>query len=341
MSRTLSALGRHRLAVLGCAVFTVVALLLTGLVAGTLAGGVGSARSYTAVFRDASGLAAGDDVRISGVRVGLVEDVRLDGRHARVRFTVEDDQPVYAGTIASIDFLNLLGQRYVGLTPGDRGAELPPGATIPLQRTRQGLDLTAIFNAFRPLFDLIEPEDVNELATNIVQVLQGQGPTLRHLTAETARLTQRLVARDEVIGRVIANVTVVMETMDDHKAQFRSLITELDGLTGAIARNREQIGSTLDRVQELVSTFASLLDAGLHDVNRGVSSLAAWAASFERQAPRIAEALRSTQTLVTGYIRSLGLGSYLNTYVCDSHLQVQGGPRVDLSRTDASSRRCR
>lgn len=341
MSRGLHAVLRHRGEFVGIVAFAVLALVLTLLVAGTLAGGVGSARTFKAVFSDATGVGKGDDVRIAGVRVGKVVGVELEGRQAVVEFSVEDEQPVYADTVVSVDFLNLLGQRYLALTSGRKGERLAPGTTIPRERTRNGLDLTALFNAFRPLFEMIKPEDVNELATNIVKVLQGEGPTLRHLSAETARLTQRLVDRDKVIGAVIDNVTVVMETMADHKTQFRSLITELGKLTATVARNRDQIGRTIDAVQLLVTRFSSLLRAGLDDIVRDVRSLSAWTASFAKQSPRLARALDDTQVLLLGYIKTLGLGSYLNTYVCESKLQLDQGPVIDLSSNDKRSRRCK
>lgn len=340
MSRLGGAIRRNPFEAVGVAAFAVLALVLTLLVAGTLAGGAGEGRDFRAVFHDATGLSAGDDVRMAGVRVGKVEEVALHGREAMVRFSVAKDQPMYQGTVVSIDFLNLLGQRYLSLEAPHRGARLAAGATIPRSRTRDGLDLSALFNAFKPLFDLIKPADVNELAGNIVQALQGEGPTLRDLGAQTARLTRTLVDRDQVIGAVIDNVSAVMETMDDHRAQFESLVTELDRLTTTIVKNRSQIGATIDAVQLLVTRFSSLLHDGMADVTRDIASLASWAASFGRQAPRIARALEDTQELVKGYIRSLGLGSYLNTYVCASHLQLEDGPPINLSTSSRHSRRC-
>lgn len=344
MSRTLSALARARWQLTGVAVFTVISLGLTLLVAGTLArGGTGEVRMLQARFHDATGLHPGNDIRIAGVRVGKVESLRLDGKVALVRFSVQADQPVYAATVASIDYLNLMGQRYIALTTGPRpGPELEPGATIPLERTRDGLDLTALFNAFKPLFELIRPDDVNRLATNIVQVLQGEGPTLRHLMAQTAQLTAHLGDRDRVIEAVITNLTTVMETVHGHRGEIASMVRQLDGLTASIAGNRTEIGATIDGVQGLVTTFAGLLRDGGSSLDRDVASLAAWAHSFARRAPRLAEALRSTQLLLRSYVKTLGLGSYLNTYVCQSSLQLgDGGQTVELRPSRQNSERCR
>ncbi|GGO93926.1 ABC transporter substrate-binding protein [Nocardioides phosphati] len=342
MGRLFSAMRRHPLDTVGIVIFTALALLLTSLVAGTLAGRSGPSKEYEAVFHNASGLAPGDDVRISGVRVGKVKGVQLDGTDARIRFSLADGQKVYQGTTATVEFLNLLGQRYLHLeATSPRGDVLAPGSTIPVDHTRAGLDLTAVFNAFRPLFEMIKPGDVNQLADEIVQALQGQGGTIRHLVQQTAELTGRLVDRDEVIGSIIDNLTVVMGTMDQHRAEFRSLITELNTLTGVVARNRDTIGRTIDSVQGLVTQFAALLAVGNGDVIDSVEALARWSSSFATVAPRVARGLKDVEVLLKGYVKTLGIGSFLNTYVCKSDVKLAGGPPVDLSAASSQhSWRC-
>jgi len=341
MSQFTSMLGRNRWSLVGVVAFAAGALLLTMLVAGTLVGGSGPTRDYRAMFRDASGLIPGDDVRIAGVRVGKVKAVDLVGSNARVTFSVARDQNVYSDTMATIEFLNLLGTRYVDLQTRTRDQALPPGSTLDLSHTREGLDLTAIFNAFRPLFDAIRPADVNELAANIVQVLQGQGPSLQHLSEQTALLTQNLVDRDQIIGSVMTNLTAVLETLDGHRQEFRSTVHELNDLTEVIADNRDEIGDTIDGLQDVVTSFSSLLDDGADSVNRDVKALAVWADSFASVTPLIASGLLDTQELLTGYVTTLGLGSYLNTYVCESAIKVTGGPKIDLAPTDLQSKRCK
>jgi phospholipid/cholesterol/gamma-HCH transport system substrate-binding protein len=341
MSRFVSMLHRNRWSAVGVVTFVAGALLLTMLVAGTLVGGSGPTQTYQALFRDASGLIPGDDVRIAGVRVGKVKEVDLAGLNARVTFTVARDQHVYSDTMATIEFLNLLGTRYVDLQTTSRNDALQPGSTLDLAHTREGLDLTAIFNAFRPLFDAIRPADVNELAMNVVQVLQGQGPSLQHLSEQTAVLTQSLVDRDEIIGSVMTNLTAVLETLNGHRREFRSTVHELNDLTGVVADNRKEIGDTIDGLQDVVTSFASLLDDGGDSVDRDVQALAAWAASFASVTSLISSGLLDTQELLTGYITTLGQGSFLNTYVCESYVKVTGGPAIDLAPTDQQSKRCK
>lgn len=182
MSRLGATLIRSRGPLLGVVLFAVFAIVLTSMVAGTLSrGSLGSTRSYTALFTDASGLQTGDDVRIAGVRVGKVTSIDLDGKLAKVGFALETDETVRTNTTAAIDYLNLMGQRYIALRVAGAPGPVQTGGTIPLSRTSVGLDLTAMFNAFRPLFSMIKPSDVNVLANDIVQVLQGESGAIHDL----------------------------------------------------------------------------------------------------------------------------------------------------------------
>ena len=341
MSRMGASLGRSKGPLLGVVLFAVFALLLTAMVAGTLSrGALGSTRSYAALFTDASGLQTGDDVRIAGVRVGKVTGIRLDGKLARVTFALQTDETVHTNTTAAIDYLNLMGQRYIALrmsgTPGP-----PQAGTIPLSRTSVGLDLTAMFNAFRPLFALIKPSDVNVLAGDIVQVLQGEGGAIQDLVDQTARMTSTLADRDQVIGAVITNVSAVMRTVSGQRREIASIVTQLNGLTTTVARHRQEIASTIDAAQGLVTSVAGLVDELKAPLSADVGSLAAWATSFGRQTPLLARALSDTQILLETYIRTLGLGSYLNTYVCHSLIQVGSAPAQEMKVSNKLSERCR
>ena len=76
---------------IGMILFLIVSIALTSTVVVTLRRGVdGDTATYTARFTDVTGLKAGDDVRMAGIRVGRVDKVSLDGAVAKVRFRVEN-----------------------------------------------------------------------------------------------------------------------------------------------------------------------------------------------------------------------------------------------------------
>lgn len=351
MSRQLSELRRNKGAVIGVVVFSLVAVLLTSMVAGTLSRGSGADTiTVTAVFRDATGLRPGDDVRLAGVRIGRVGETRVgtgdDAGLAVVSLRVDRDQGLHDDVVASVDYLNLMGQRYVAITRPDREADaggLADGDRIPLSRTRSALDLTAMFNAFEPIFDLLQPGDVNLLASNIVQVLQGQGPTIRHLLDQTAELTSGLVDREDTLARVVDNVTLVMETTHEHRDEVTALLDGLDSLTTGLAKDRDRIATSLVAIDRLSETTADLV-GDARPLLQDVTALSQpWLRHLASRTDLLARTGAALPQQLKVYLRTLGYGSYLNVYVCSLHGQFKGVPtKVDLGVTgNKHTERCR
>src|SRR4051794_2779888 len=197
-------------------VFAVVSLVVTGtlvVIMGKFGGG--ETEEYSAIFRNASLLQKGDDVRVAGVIVGKVRDVEIVRTdRAKVDFTVVKDLPLTTSSLAEIRYLNLVGDRYLAVQQGPEGAaRLRPGRTLPESQTRPALDLSALYNGFAPLFNALEPSQINELSLNIVKVLQGEGGTIEGLVRETASLTTTIANRDQLVGDVIDNLNQTLGTV--------------------------------------------------------------------------------------------------------------------------------
>ena len=208
-------------------VFMVVTSLATGLLVITI-GNVtfGESTEYKAVFSDVTGLNTGDDVRISGVRVGSVKSIDIyQRRQAMVTFDVDSDSELNQATNATIRYRNLVGQRYIALTQG-AGSDtvLDEDDTIPLSRTEPALDLTVLFNGFKPLFAALSPEDVNKLSYEIIQVFQGEGGTVESLLQSTASVTNALADRDKIVGQLIDNLNDVLVIVGDRDQELSDLI---------------------------------------------------------------------------------------------------------------------
>ncbi len=72
--------------------------------------------TYTALFPDAAGITKGDDVRIAGINVGEVTEVKARGASVRVEFAT--DHPLTKDTRTEVKIGSLLGDRYLQLQPG-------------------------------------------------------------------------------------------------------------------------------------------------------------------------------------------------------------------------------
>lgn len=301
--------------------FALVTIAATALLAATIVNVSFTPQdSYHAVFTDVTGLETGDDVRVAGVRVGEVEGIRVKDRTlAEVTFTVSADRPLLTGTRAVVRYRNLVGQRYIALTegPGDVSARLRPGGTIPLSRTQPALDLNALLNGFKPLFAALSPSDVNQLATEIVQTLQGEGGTVNSLLAHTASLTSTLADRDKLIGSVIDNLNTVLDTLDKRGSRFSGLLTQLRRVVSGLAADRGPIGESLVSIGDLTDVTSGLLKDARPPLKDDIAGLGDLTGTLNKNEHTVEGVLKRLPNKLNALTGTASYGSWFNFYLCD------------------------
>jgi phospholipid/cholesterol/gamma-HCH transport system substrate-binding protein len=342
----MSALSSTRSSLVKLLLFAAVTIFATSILAVTIANVTfGSKATYTAVFGDATGVVPGQDVRIAGVRVGEVSGVRVapDRVTAEVEFTVLKSSVLTEGTEATLKFRNLVGQRYLALTQGTGSARpLAAGTTIPRSRTHDALDLTVLFNGFKPLFAALSPKDVNELSGLIIATLQGEGGTVDQLLARTASLTSTIADRDAVIGRTIDNLNAVLGTVSEHDEQLLTLIDELQRFTSGLAADRETIGRSLSGINDLSDELAKLLVSTRPDIKDDLAQLRTLTTTLNApdNVTHFEDFITSAPRRIENLTRTATYGSWFNFYLCRFDTKTPILPGVSPGY-DVSAARCR
>lgn len=334
-------------AVVTIAAFSMLALTISPLQFG------GRAR-YAAVLSDVTGLAKGDDVRIAGVKVGRVKDIALAGRsRAKIVLDVEGSRTLTESTRVVIRYRNLLGQRYVALVQGaGSSTRLRDGATIPIERTQPALDLTVLFNGFKPLFAALSPKDVNQLSSEIIQVLQGEGGTINSLLARTASLTSSIADRDAVIGRTITNLNSVLGTVGARDQQLNELLVQLQRFVSGLAEDRVAIGASLASISALSTDTAGLLQQVRPPLKGDIANLRQLSATLNQpqNTKKFEKFMDTWPNKVDTLTRTATYGSWFNFYLCrfDGSVVLPAGvlgltkdTRMPVNVADNGAARCR
>lgn len=301
-------------------------------------------QTYTAEFRTVSGLENGNFVRIAGVEVGKVENIRIrDDGIALVDFGTDTSVVLTEGSRALIRYRNLIGERYLALEEGVGGTRvLQPHATIPLSRTAPALDLDALLGGFRPLFRALDPEQVNALSGQLIEALQGEGTTITTFLTQTASLTSKLADRDQLIGQVITNLKTVVGSLGDRSSQFATAVDSLSAALTTMADRRQDLRNGLVRANDAAASIGDLLAQGrepfknvVREADRTATAILADRDNFDRFLDTLPDAYQM--------LNRQGLyGDFFSFYLCDLILKLngKGGQPVYVKVAGQSSGRC-
>ncbi|WP_174550655.1 MCE family protein [Nocardia vermiculata] len=308
-------------------IFVLVTLLATFVLGLTIANYSGGGTSFKARFTDVTSLNPGDEIRIAGVRVGKVTDVSIVDRSlAEVKFELTDRDSLPASTTATIRYRNLVGQRYIALEQGTgmQGHKITEGATIPLERTKPALNLTTLFNGFRPLFQTLSAEDVNKLSYEIIQVFQGESGTITDLISHTASLTNKIADKDAVIGEVVKNLNSILDVVNARDNQLNDLIVNTEALVTGLNAERGTIGSAVDSLSNLASATADLLVPTRPTLQGSIAGLNQLTGTLNDRSDEVNQTLANLPIKMEKLGRAASYGSWFQFYVCG--IDIVAGP---------------
>ncbi|MFK4090374.1 MCE family protein [Kribbella sp. NPDC020789] len=326
-------------------IFVVVTTIATALLAVTIGNITFNATTkYRAVFTDAVGLNQGDDIRIAGVKVGQVDKIALyQNTLAMVTFSVDSDQIVDTSTKATLRYRNLVGNRYIALTDGVGGGErLKANGLIPKERTAPALDLSVLFNGFKPLFTALTPADVNQFAFEVIKVLQGEGGTIESLLAKTASLTTTLADADEVIGSLITNLTSTLQIVSQRQQNFSQLLVNLQQFITGLSQDVNPILNSLGSINSLNTKTAGLLQQTRVPIKADLARLRTVASTLDDTQGIWVKTLQYMPEKLNTMTRTASYGSWFNFYLCnfDGNVTLPIGTRIPV-KYDNNSARCK
>ena len=190
-------------------------------------------RSYTAEFTDVSGLHTDADVRVRGVRVGKVKDMRLVRRAgqsiAEVDMSLDRRYAVVPATRLAIKYQALTGLRYLDVSnPAENVKDQNVVSRIPLSMTSPSFDITTLFNGLQPVLATLSPNDIDQFTENAASFMQGDGGGLGPMLDSIHKLTQFAADRQKVVATLMNNLSEVADTFGGHSKDFIQVLDWLN-----------------------------------------------------------------------------------------------------------------
>lgn len=251
--------------------FLPVALLAGAVLAAVLVfTGGGDKYVVNARFQDAGGILKNYGVKIDGIPAGKVTKISLlPGDQVNVRMEMDKGAaPIGAGASAKVRPVNLLGEKYVDLSPGDLSRPAPSGSVIPESRTGAPVEIDDVLNVLDPdtrsALRLLVNESGLALAgrgTNFNQTLSDLPPALD----QARQVVSQVAAENQNLQRMIVNGDRVIHSMAARRNDLGDLVDSASRALTTVAAKRDQLGATVGdapaALDRLRSTLAHLRSA--------------------------------------------------------------------------------
>jgi phospholipid/cholesterol/gamma-HCH transport system substrate-binding protein len=215
---------------------------------------------YSAYFAEAGGIKTDSDVRVSGLSVGRVSGIRLEGTQVRVDFTVDDGVALGDRTEAAIKTETVLGAKMLELTPRG-GGELT--GTIPLERTKSPYDLPDALGDLTTTVSGLDTTQLSSALTTLAQTFQDTPPELKLALDGVARFSDTLNNRDAQLRNLLANANKVTGVLAKRSDQIAQLVRNANALLYELLTQRASVDALMNNL-----TAASQQLSGLVQDNR-------------------------------------------------------------------------
>lgn len=213
---------------------------------------------YQALFTEAGGLTVGNDVTVSGIKVGTVSSIALDNGDALVGFTIDGKYALGSDTTAHIRTGTLLGERVLALDSAGSGT-LDPLKPIPASRTSSPYSLTDAVSELTDNTANTDTESLNQsldtLSATLDQIAPQLGPTFDGLS----RLSQSLNSRNESLAELLRTAGEVTGIFSERSRQVNALILNANDLLAVLNERRYAITSLLANISAVSQQLSGLV----------------------------------------------------------------------------------
>ncbi|BBY80472.1 MCE family protein [Mycolicibacterium pulveris] len=269
---------------------------------------------YHAEFAEAGGLSPGNEVKVSGVKVGTVTDVALGRNGAVVTFVVKDTVRLGDQTTAHIRTGTLLGARILTLEPDGRTA-MKPGDMIPLSRTGSPYSLNEAVNDLTTNVAATDTATLNHsldtLSATLDQIAPTLGPTFDGLT----RLSRSLNSRSETLGRLLQNAAAVTDVLAQRSHQLNTLILNANDLLAVLVERRQAISELLANTSAVARHLTGLVKDNEAELAPTLDRLNAVTAMLEKNRDSLSAALPGLKKFEITTSEAVSSGPYYSAYV--------------------------
>ena len=271
-----------------------------------------SSRDYSAHIAEAGGLIPGSPVQVSGLRVGKVETIELDGPQVLVSFSVDRNIRLGDRTEAAVKTKSLLGAKILEVSPRGDGVQSGP---IPLERTRPAYQLP---DALGDVTEAISGLNTNQLSDSLAvlaETFAETPPDLKLAVAGIGRFSETLDKRDAQLRDLLSDANKATTVLAERSGQVvdvvkrtNALLAQLETESAALDTLSNNLATVTRQIKGFIDDNRATLKPALEKLN-GVLTL------VDNRRTELARALDGFRRYSLGLGESVGSGPFFKAYI--------------------------
>lgn len=269
---------------------------------------------HQALFAESAGIATGNSVLVSGIKVGTVTDVSLDDGNALVTFLVDGKVRLGSQTTAHIRTGSLLGARILTLEPAGTGT-MHSTEVIPLTRTSAPYSLTEAVTDLTTDVAATNTDTLNRsldtLSTTIDQIAPELGPAFDGLS----RLSRAINARGQTLDDLLKSATNVTGIISERSQQINALILNGNDLLRVLVARRDAISELLANTSAVARQLSGLVADNESKLAPTLDKLNSVTKMLEKNRDNISKALPGLKKFELTSGETVSNGYYYDAYV--------------------------
>ncbi len=270
--------------------------------------------TYRAAFSDASGLKPGDGVQAAGVDIGRVDEIDIAVDHVVVYFEITEPAEFGPRSGASIEVLNLLGEKYLELHPAGRG-QMEEGALIPRSRTEPAYDIVHALSDLTTTTQQIDTGRLSQALNTLSDTFRGSSDEVRGSLRGLSRLSQTIAARDAELQTLLDRAHETAQILDSRKSQLTTLMHDGELLLEELHRRREVIHQLLVGTTDLARQLTGLVRENERELEPALRDLRTVLGVLQDNRRRIDRSIRALEPYANILMNIVGSGPWFDAWL--------------------------
>ncbi|TDO11994.1 phospholipid/cholesterol/gamma-HCH transport system substrate-binding protein [Mycobacterium sp. BK086] len=271
---------------------------------------------HQALFTEAGGLQPGNDVKVSGVKVGTVSDVSLQHGKALVTFLVKGSVRLGEETSAHIRTGTLLGQRILTLESGGKGT-LRAADVIPVTRTGSPYSLTESLSDLAANTADTDTAQINHSLDTLSDTLDRITPQLGPTFDGISKLSRTIAERNDSLSNLLKSAANVTGILSQRSAQVNTLLLNANDLIGVLSQRRYAISNLLASTSALSKQLSGIVADNEKELAPALEKLNGVTEMLEKNNDNITAAMKGLAKFQLTQAEAVNNGFYYNAFVAN------------------------